>query len=108
MRLTFGVLSLVIALAVTGYLARAQLSGQGAKAPPPAQVASQAQQVAALASLQQAAAGLEQFKALNATYAGAPVPRGARLTRADAVSYCLEAGGRHLAGPGGTPRPGLC
>jgi hypothetical protein len=107
MRLTFGVLSLVIALAVTGYLARAQLSGQGAKTPP-AQVASQAQQVAALASLQQAAAALEQFKALNATYAGAPVPRGARLTRADAISYCLEAGGRHLAGPGGTPQTGPC
>src|SRR5207249_244683 len=70
-----------------------------------------AAQTAAEVKLQQAAFAVEQFHALNGTYAASSLGGlGVRLSRADASSYCLESGSgatiAHLAGPGGTPAAG--
>jgi hypothetical protein len=52
-----------------------------------------------------------QHEALQ-TYAGAPVTAPVTLVRADATSYCIQAGQGtaevHIAGPGGTPAAGPC
>jgi hypothetical protein len=46
------------------------------------------------------------------TYAGAPMPGGAALMRADATTYCVQVGPPgtvwHLAGPGGAAAGGAC
>jgi hypothetical protein len=60
-------------------------------------------------TFQQAQSALEDFRALNSTYAGASLAGfGVTLVRADASSYCIQAGGSHLSGPGGTVQPGGC
>jgi hypothetical protein len=61
-----------------------------------------------------AATEIEAYHAEHATYAGADLPPafGVTLVRADAVSYCLQAGVggsvQHFAGPGGSPAAGPC
>jgi Tfp pilus assembly protein PilE len=75
------------------------------------QAVEQAGMAAAGVSLQQAETQLEQFHALNHTYAGAPLAGfGVTLVRAGADSYCIQAGGgtSHLIGPGGSPAAGSC
>jgi len=46
------------------------------------------------------------------SYAGAAMPGGAALVRADVTSYCVQVGPPgtvwHLAGPGGTAASGAC
>lgn len=43
------------------------------------------------------------------SYAGVQIGvGGVRVVRADAESYCIEALGMHLAGPGGQPAPAAC
>ena len=69
----------------------------------------QARQTASAVTFQQASSALEDFRTVNGTYAGASLAGfGVRLARADASTYCIEAGGSHLAGPGGTVTPGAC
>lgn len=61
-----------------------------------------------------AATELEAYMAEHETYAGAALPPGFGVTvmRADAASYCLQAGVggtvQHSTGPGGTPTTGPC
>ena len=59
------------------------------------------------AILQAAATALEFSHRANGTYA-AGAPEGVTLVWADQFRYCIELGGSHLAGPGGTPRSGAC
>ena len=76
----------------------------------------ESQATAAVGSLNFAGAGteLEAFHAENGTYAGAALPPsfGVTLVRADAASYCLQAGiggsVQHFTGPGGTAAAGPC
>ena len=46
------------------------------------------------------------------SYAGAAMPEGAVLAKADATSYCVQVGPpgtvSHLAGPGSAPATGAC
>jgi Tfp pilus assembly protein PilE len=68
-----------------------------------------ARQTAAAQALQQAAVALEQYHTLNSTYVGASLTGfGVTLARADASAYCVQIANAHLAGPGGTARPGAC
>ena len=99
-------LSLAVALLVGAFV----WSGQSSNAPGQAQAqVDQARQAAAAVTFQQAASALEDFRTVNGTYAGASLAGfGVKLGRADASSYCIEAGGSHLAGPGGTVAPGAC
>jgi hypothetical protein len=74
------------------------------------------QATAAVGSLNFAGAAteLEAYHAEHATYAGAALPPafGVTLMRADAASYCLQAGVggsvQHFTGPGGPPAAGPC
>ena len=76
----------------------------------------EAQATAAVGSLNftGAATELEAYKSEHATYAGAVLPPafGATVVRADASTYCLQAGVggtvQHFIGPGGTPAAGPC
>jgi Tfp pilus assembly protein PilE len=102
-----GLLSLVVALVAAAYMVSAQLS------PTSTQSANkeidQARQTAAGVKLEQGAFAIEQFHALNGTYAATTLGHlGVKLVRADASSYCLQAGDEHLAGPGGSPAAGPC
>src|SRR5207253_3087994 len=69
----------------------------------------QAQQTADGVKLQQAAFAIEEFHALNGTYAASSLGHlGVKLAQADSSSYCLETANEHLTGPGGSPEPGRC
>jgi len=76
----------------------------------------EAQATAAVGSLNftGAATELEAYKSEHATYAGAVLPPafGVTVVRADASTYCLQAGVggtvQHFIGPGGTPAAGPC
>jgi Tfp pilus assembly protein PilE len=98
-------LSLVVALLVGAFLWNGQMSGSASSD----RQVERAQQTAAAVTFQQAQSALEDFRAVNGTYAGASLAGfGVALARADASSYCIQAGGSHLAGPGGTAQPGAC
>jgi hypothetical protein len=107
-------LSLVAALAISGYLfversGLRELGGGGAAASAEAT----ASLGVAAANLQSAAVGLESARAATGTYAGAQLLiAGVRLVRADATSYCVEATAgsttMHLRGPRQGAAPGPC
>ena len=59
------------------------------------------------AILQAAATALEFKHRASGTYVG-DAPEGVKLAWADQFRYCIEFGGSHLAGPGGTPTAGAC
>jgi Tfp pilus assembly protein PilE len=59
------------------------------------------------ASLQAAATALEFTHRQTGTYAGAKT-ESVKLVWADQFRYCIEFGGSHIAGPGGTPTAGAC
>jgi Tfp pilus assembly protein PilE len=102
-----GLLSLVVALVAAAYMVSAQLSPTSQQSA--TKEIAQARQTAAGVKLQQGAFAIEQFHALNGTYAATTLGHlGVKLVRADASSYCLQAGAEHLAGPGGSPEPGRC
>jgi hypothetical protein len=101
-------LSLVVALLVGAFLWNAQSSHSPGGAQASRQI-DQARSAAAAVTFQQAASALEDFRTVNGTYAGGSLSGfGVKLARADASSYCIEAGGSHLAGPGGTVARGAC
>jgi hypothetical protein len=64
------------------------------------------------ARLTVARVNLEQQVRMTGSYAGAVVPAGAVLARADASGYCVQVGPpgpvQHLTGPGGTTAAGPC
>jgi hypothetical protein len=106
------ILTLLVPLVVGGWLLTAQMSASpGGQAP--AQHIEAAGQAASALTFRQAEVQLEQFRALNGTYAGASLAGfDVTLVRADASSYCLQAGSAtttsHLAGPDGTSTAGPC
>ncbi len=105
-------LSLLVALGVAGFIMNAQLQHSPSQASAQQEI-DRAKQTAAAVAFQQAGVALEEFHALNGTYAGTSLQGfGVRLARADASSYCVESGSgpnlTHLAGPGGTPAAGGC
>jgi Tfp pilus assembly protein PilE len=104
--------SLLVALLAAGWLLTAQRA-HSPSARSADRAVDQAQQAAVELTFQQAETQLEQFHALNGTYAGASTAGfGVTLARADASSYCLEADANgqafHLAGPGGGAAAGRC
>jgi hypothetical protein len=110
----FGLVVVLAALVVAGYLYATQVGSQGPTAPAVTQVVTHAQSVAASANFQGVAAALQAWFTEHGTYAGSPLPvgSGVSLVRADASGYCLqtEAGAavEHELGPGGQPQPGAC
>ncbi|HKG09925.1 MAG TPA: hypothetical protein VKB07_05085 [Gaiellaceae bacterium] len=108
----FGVVSLLAALAVGGYLVSAQLGSTGPTSKTGSSAIAEAGSEVLTLNLQQAALALEQFHLGSGSYAGADVGGfGVALRRADATSYCVEsmrAPAWHLTGPGGPPASGAC
>lgn len=110
----FGLVAAVCSLAIVAVLMALNMSHNG----PTSHTAKRAetQATAAVSSLNftGAATELEAYKAEHATYAGAALPPafGVTVMRADATSYCLQAGVggaiQHFTGPGGTPATGPC
>jgi hypothetical protein len=109
-----GVISIVVSLALAAILWALSMQHSG----PTSSVAKQAEAeaTAAVTSMNFGAAAtqLESFRAENATYSGATLPPafGVTLVRADASSYCLQAGAngsvQHFTGPGGPAAAGPC
>ena len=111
---TLGLLSLVAALAIGGWLYSQQAKETG----PTSELAEQAQADASAGvagiNFQAATTELQAWYAANGTYEGVALSPGYNVLvrRADATSYCLQAGSgptvQHVNGPGGTPQPGPC
>ncbi len=109
-----GIVSLLITLAIGGYLYAQQAKTVG----PTSEVATRAEAQAgagvAATNFQAAAPLLQDWLAEHGTYAGVALPPGYGVTvaRADAVSYCLQAGTGvailHQVGPTGQVHPGAC
>ena len=109
---SLSLVSLLIALAVGGWVLSQQLRSTGPSSPTASQAIAEAGSDVTTLNLQQAALALDQFRAEGGTYAGAALGGfGVALSRADAASYCVEtlrAPVSHLAGPGGVSAPGAC
>jgi hypothetical protein len=111
---TLGLVAMVCSLAIVGVLMMLSMSKNGPTAK--STKTAEAQATAAVGGLNftSAAPELEAYKAEHATYAGAVLPPafGVTVVRADATSYCLQAGiggsVQHFIGPGGTPAAGPC
>jgi hypothetical protein len=89
----FGMISLVVTLAVVGVIWSQQVKTVQHQAPS--------------AMLGAATTVLEVNHRIRGTYAGTTFSD-VEVVRADASSYCVEAVGYFVAGPGGTPRRGSC
>src|SRR4051795_11318969 len=110
----FGLISMVVSLALMAILWAMTMQHSG----PTSSTAKRAERdaTAAVSSLNFTAAAtqLEAYHAENATYAGVTLPPsfGVIVVRADAASYCLQAGVggavQHFAGPGGPAAAGPC
>ena len=109
---SLGLVSLLLTLAVGGYLVSQQLKATGPSSPTASDAIAEAGSEVGTLNLQQAALALEQFRAASGTYAGAQLDGfGVILRRADAGSYCVETTRvpvSHVAGPGATPATGPC
>jgi hypothetical protein len=105
-----GIPGLLVVLAIGGYLYAKGMRSSGPTSPPVQQAITQAQVGVAATNFQGADAAMQGFYAQNGTYAGATLPPGTGvvLVRADATSYCLQAGSEHENGPGGQAQPGAC
>ena len=105
-----GIPALLVAVVIGLYLAAKGMQSNGPTSAAGQQAISQAQSVGAGADFSQADTALQAFFDENQTYAGATLPPGSGvvLVRADATSYCLQAGSEHEDGPGGSPQPGPC
>jgi hypothetical protein len=111
---TLGLVAIVCSLAIVGVLMLVSMSHNGPTAK--STKVAEAQATAAVSGLNftGAAAELEAYRSEHATYAGAALAPAFSVTvvRADAASYCLQAGVgggvQHFTGPGGTPAAGPC
>jgi hypothetical protein len=82
------------ALVVPGWLLMAQMTGGSGGTPPPGSRGAQAAEVGANAALVQAAQVMGTHHQTYGTFAGADLSSlpGTRLVRADAMTFCAEAG----------------
>ena len=96
---------LVLTLAVGGYLFAQQSKTEGPSSAVAQRAETQAADAAARTSFAAALPTLQAWYAEHGTYAGVGLPPAYEVTvvRADAVSYCLQAGDLHETGPNGTP-----
>ena len=111
---TFGLVAMLCSLAIVGVLMLLSMSHNGPTAK--STKVAEARATAAVGGLNftGGATELEAYKSEHATYAGVVLPPafGVTVVRADATSYCLQAGiggtVQHFIGPGGAPAAGPC
>jgi hypothetical protein len=101
---------LLVSAAVGGFLFVRDTQTSGPTSSLAQQAETQAELDAASTNFDGVLPVLQAWYAENATYADAALPPGSGvvLVHADAMSYCLQSGTEHLAGPGGTAEPGPC
>jgi hypothetical protein len=109
----FGLLALLVPVAVGGYLLVTQLRSNGPTSPMVTHSEILGQSNVAATNMEAADTVLQGWFAQNNTYAGATLPLGSGvvLVRADATSYCLQTStspAYHEDGPGGQAQPGPC
>jgi hypothetical protein len=110
----FGLVAMVCSLALVALLMALTMSHNGPTSQPTKKAEAQATAAVGALNFTGAATELEAYRAEHATYAGAVLPPsfGATVRRADAASYCLQAGVggtvQHFTGPGGSPAAGPC
>ncbi len=110
----FGLISIVVSLALVGILWALTMQHSGPTATSTKKAERDATAAVAAINFTAAATQLEAFHAENATYVGATLPPsfGVTLVRADAASDCLQSGvgtsAQHFAGPGGASAAGSC
>jgi len=111
---SLSLVSVLIAFAIGAYLWTQNAAETGPTSPTAKRAEEQAASGVAATNFQAVVPILEQQRAETGSYAGAVIQPGygVAVVRADAVGYCLQAGAgatvQHLAGPNGTPTPGLC
>ncbi len=109
---TVGLLSILAALVIGGWLFFAQARDTGPTSDLGERAQAEATSGAAATSFQAAAPVLQAHFAEYGTYAGATLPPayGVVVARADATSYCLQTrdGAQHVVGPAGSHAPGPC
>ena len=110
----FGLISIVVSLALVGILWALTMQHSGPTAGSTKKAERDASAAVSAINFTAAATQLEAFHAENATYVGATLPPsfGVTLMRADAASYCLQTGvggsAQHFVGPGGAAAAGPC
>jgi hypothetical protein len=111
---SLGLLSLVAALAIGGWLYSQQAKQTGPTSDLARQAESEATSAVATANFQAAAPELQAWFTQHGTYEGATLAPGYNVAvrQVDASSYCIESGAgataQHLNGPGGAVEPGPC
>jgi hypothetical protein len=105
-----GLPALLVVALVGVYLFTQDAQSNGPTSAAGQQAITQAQSAVAATDFSQADTAMQAFYAQSGTYAGATLPPGSGVVvvRADATSYCLQAGNEHEDGPGGQPQPGGC
>jgi type II secretory pathway pseudopilin PulG len=110
----FGLVALVCSLGIVAILMAMNMSNNGPTSSSAKKAEAEATAAVGSLNFTGAATELEAYKAEHATYAAAALPPsfGVTVVRADAASYCLQAGVggavQHYLGPGGTPAAGAC
>jgi len=110
----FGLVSMVCSLAIVAVLMAVSMGHNGPTSKSTKRAEAQATAAVGSLNFTGAATELEAYKSEHATYAGAVLPPafGVTVVRADASTYCLQAGVggtvQHFIGPGGTPVAGSC
>ena len=107
---TLGIPALLVVAVLGLYLYSQDAKSSGLTSTAGQQAITQAQSEVDATNFGQAEAAMQAFYVQNGTYVGAILPAGTgvALVRADAASYCLEAGDEHEVGPNGQPEPGGC
>lgn len=111
---TFGLVMLLVSLAIGGVLFAQQARNDGPASPAATAAETQAMQESAGVNFQAADQAMQAALAENGTYVGAVLPPGSGvvIVSAQQTSYCLQAGAgtavQHEVGPGGAAQPGPC
>jgi hypothetical protein len=110
----FGLVAMICSLVIVAALMALNARDGGPASDTAREAEAQAAAAVGSVNFTQAATELTAYQAENGTYAGAALPQsvGVTLVRADASSYCLQAGSgttvQHFAGPSGVPAAGPC
>jgi len=110
----FGLVVVLCSLAIVAALMALNLRQNGPTSTTAQRAESQGIAAVGTINFTQAGTELEAYRAEHATFAGAVLPAsfGVTLVRADATTYCLQAGVggsvQHFAGPAGPSAAGPC
>ncbi len=110
----FGLVVVLSSMAIVAMLMALDMRANGPSSQRAQKVEAQAAGAVGSINFTQAATQLEAYRSEGGSYVGATLPAsfGVTVARAEASSYCLQAGigpaAQHEVGPGGTPAAGPC